>query len=272
MPRDTVFVNRLKFLCDASCHERITLRSYEAVPELLPVEISYAADFADLFEVRGEERERHGTLHVELISDRAVRFFYLGLDGIERTTTVEFDPAPAELTPHSAHWDVDLGKKDRAAIRVRIDCGHAERETPETLTTFAAYRRIRRETRGRTRRLGHITSSNELFDAILRRSTADPDLPLTWTAYGFYPYAGVPWYSTIFGRDGIITALQLVWNAPEIAKGVLKALALTQATEIDDAADAQPGKIVHEMRGGEMARLGEVPFRRYYGTVDEIGR
>src|SRR3546814_18280992 len=91
---------------------------------------------------------------------------------------------------------------------------------------------------------------------------------LTWTEYGFYPYAGVPWYSTIFGRDGIITALQLVWNAPEIAKGVLKALALTQATEIDDAADAQPGKIVHERRGGEMARLGEVQFHRYYGTVD----
>src|SRR3546814_6708702 len=92
---------------------------------------------------------------------------------------------------------------------------------------------------------------------------------LTWTEYGFYPYAGVPWYSTIFGRDGIITALQLVWNAPEIAKGVLKALALTQATEIDDAADAQPGKIVHEMRGGEMARLGEVPLRRYYGRSEE---
>src|SRR3546814_16379733 len=93
---------------------------------------------------------------------------------------------------------------------------------------------------------------------------------LTWTEYGFYPYAGVPWYSTIVGRDGIITALQLVWNAPEIAKGVLKALALTQATEIDDAADAQPGKNVHEMRGGETARPGEGPFRRYYGTVDAM--
>lgn len=268
LPRDTVFVNRLKFLCGASCYERITLRSYEAVPELLPVELFFAADFADLFEVRGEERERRGTLSVDLLSEKAVRFVYLGLDDIERTTTIEFDPPPSELTPHSAHWDIDLGQRNRVSIGMRVDCGHSEREAPESSTPLAAYRHIRKQTRRHARRLGHITSSNELFDAILRRSTADLDMLLTSTEYGFYPYAGVPWYSTIFGRDGIITALQLVWNAPEIAKGVLCALALTQATEIDETADAQPGKIVHEMRGGEMARLGEVPFRRYYGTVD----
>ncbi|PWG02918.1 amylo-alpha-1,6-glucosidase [Sphingosinicella humi] len=268
LTRDSVFANRLKFLCGASCHERITLRSYEAVPEPLPVELAFAADFADLFEVRGEERERHGTLHVELMSDRAVRFFYLGLDGVERTTTLEFDPAPAVLTPYSAQWQIDLSTKNRASIGIRIDCGHAERDGPEPTTTLAAYRSVRRESRGCTSRLGDITSSNELFDAIVRRSTADLDMLLTNTEYGLYPYAGIPWYSTIFGRDGIITAMQLVWNAPDIARGVLHALALTQATEIDETADAQPGKILHEMRGGEMARVGEVPFRRYYGTVD----
>src|SRR3546814_3816367 len=112
-----------------------------------------------------------------------------------------------------------------------------------------------------------VCSSDLLFDAILRRSTADLDMLLTWTEYGFYPYAGVPWYSTIFGRDCIITALQLVWNAPEIATCVLKALALTQATEIDDADDAQPCKIVHELRRAAMARPGELPFCPLYATL-----
>jgi glycogen debranching enzyme len=88
------------------------------------------------------------------------------------------------------------------------------------------------------------------------------------TGHGLYAYAGIPWFSVPFGRDGIITALECLWLDPGLARGTLQYLAATQATELSPARDAEPGKILHETRQGEMAALGEVPFARYYGSVD----
>jgi glycogen debranching enzyme len=267
LQRDSIYVGRMKFLCGTAAYERIRVRRYNPVGTPIALELAFDADFADLFEVRGERRPKRGTVSAERVDDRTACFHYLGLDGIERTTRVHFDPAPDQLSERYARWDLDLTERDRMDVVVKIACSiDGDKEEPPHLPT--AYRKLRHTSRARARLRASVDSSNELFNAVADRASADIDMLLTDTEYGLYPYAGVPWYSTIFGRDGIITAMELLWAAPDIARGVLKALALTQATETIHEADAEPGKILHEMRGGEMARLGEVPFRRYYGSVD----
>ncbi len=268
LQRDSIHVGRLKFLHGAACYERIRLRRFNPVTAPVALEIGFGADFADLFEVRGDVRPRRGTMSAVRLDDHGVRFDYLGLDDVRRSTLVHFDPAPDLLTTDAARWDVDLTGRDRVDLVMRIACTIDEGEAPPLKAMLPAYRALRRTARARAAGRGAIDSSNDLFNAVVDRSAADLAMLLTQTPYGLYPYAGVPWYSTIFGRDGIITAIETLWVAPDIAKGVLLALAATQAQETDESADAQPGKILHEMRGGEMARLGEVPFRRYYGSVD----
>ena len=267
LQRDSIFVGRTKFLYGRACYERIRVRRYNQVAQPIPLEIAFDADFADLFEVRGDRRPRRGTLTVAVVDGRSVRFAYLGLDDIERTTDVHFEPAPDLLSERRARWDMDLAARERLTIVMKTVCALDGTAAPPP-DLVPAYRALRRGSRDKARGRARVTSSNELFDTVIDRAAADIDMLLTDTEYGLYPYAGIPWYSTIFGRDGLITAMELLLVAPAIAKGVLKTLALTQADAVDEAADAQPGKILHEMRGGEMARLGEVPFRRYYGSVD----
>jgi glycogen debranching enzyme len=267
LQRDAIHASRVKFLCGTACYERISVRGFGRVGQPIPLDLAFSADFADLFEVRGDRRAQRGRLDVAVLDERSVRFTYLGLDAVERTTTLHFDPPPAELTDHHARWSMDLDAKPRFNLVVKINCAIDDR-TAEPPHMLSAYRRVRTARRQRQHIRASVTSANELFNTVVDRAASDIDMLLTETKWGLYPYAGIPWYSTIFGRDGIITAMELLWAAPDIAKGVLLTLAATQATDTDVDADAQPGKILHETRGGEMARLKEVPFRLYYGTVD----
>jgi glycogen debranching enzyme len=267
LQRDTIHASRVKFLCGTACYERIGVRGFGQIGQPIALDLGFDADFADLFEVRGERRARRGRLDVAVVDARTVRFAYLGLDDVERTTTLHFDPPPDSLSRTRARWAMDLDAAERFNLVVKTSCA-IDAGSAEPPHMLSAYRRMRTARKTRVRRRATVGSANELFNTVIDRACADIDMLLTETKWGLYPYAGIPWYSTIFGRDGIITAMELLWAAPEIAKGVLTTLAALQATETDEAADAQPGKIVHETRGGEMARLKEVPFGLYYGSVD----
>ncbi|HET9355381.1 MAG TPA: glycogen debranching N-terminal domain-containing protein [Sphingomicrobium sp.] len=267
LQRETVHLSRFKFLSDDTSYERLRVHAYSVIGRPVPLSITFDADFADLFEVRGERRARRGEREVERLSDSAVEFRYTGLDKVQRRTLVHFDPPPQELTAHSALWMVDLDAASQQTIVIKTCCS-IDGARPLSRPAAPAFRAMRSGRVRAQRNRVTVSSTNPQFDAVLARAWSDLDMLVTDTPLGPYPYAGVPWYSTIFGRDGIITALQMLWCAPYLAKGVLTTLAALQATEVDPVADSQPGKILHEMRGGEMAGLGEVPFGRYYGSVD----
>lgn len=198
---------------------------------------------------------------------------YEGLDGHARRTRIVLDPAPEWQGDARAVYTVRLEPHAESTFRWGIACevdepaAHARR-TRVAATYEAASDEAARALANARAPEPQIHTSNTQFNHWLNRSLADIHLLRTDTPYGPYPYAGVPWYSTVFGRDGIITALQCLWMSPQLARGVLACLAATQADEEDADRDAQPGKILHEMRAGEMAALGEIPFGRYYGSID----
>jgi glycogen debranching enzyme len=265
MEKDRVHILRTIFIWRDTAYQRLGLRNYGDQPIDLRLSILFDNDFADLFEVRGAQRERRGTARATLEGDARVLLSYDGLDGKARQTALNFDPAPDQLETDAAVYQLHLRPGEIRPLFVSISCNRPDsRPLPFMRGLITARREVREATRQRT----SVETSNDRFNEILCRSAADLGMLMTNTPQGRYPYAGIPWYSTTFGRDGLITALQMLWWSPDVARGVLRRLAAYQATKYDPLADAEPGKILHEMRGGEMAALREVPFGLYYGSVD----
>jgi len=227
--------------------------------------VELESDFADIFEVRGFQRNRRGDLLNPRVEPGAITLLYQGLDGIQRWTRIESSILPAVVSASQMRIPIQLSAGAQIELAINIHCRTGE----ETDISPAAGNVLNLlEKRGAEISGVDIYTSNEQFNDWIGRSAADLKMLVTPTPEGLYPYAGVPWFSTIFGRDGIVTGLEYLWVCPEIAKGVLTSLSFTQATELDPDRDAEPGKILHEMRQSEMARTGEVPFGRYYGSVD----
>ena len=265
MEKDTLHIVRTVFLWHGTAYQRLGLRNFGDGTADLRIVILFDNDFADLFEVRGMRRDRRGVATRKLVGADQVLLGYHGLDGKMRRTRLTFDPPPTKLTVTGAAYHLHLAPGATQPLFVAVACDQAEeRPMPFMRALLSARRELRATTRGGTT----VDSSNDLFNEILCRSAADLSMLMTDTPQGRYPYAGIPWYSTTFGRDGLITAVQMLWWNPNVACGVLRRLAAFQAKVTDPRLDAQPGKILHEMRAGEMAALHEVPFGLYYGSVD----
>src|SRR5205823_4883618 len=268
VPRDTLHVVRSKFLWQGACYEEFKIVNYGLAPLVIPLRLAIGADFADIFEVRGMRREQRGRRLDDQITKNQVVWSYEGLDGEIRRTRIHCDPAPKEISGTELKFEYFLRPKETAVFHVTMVASGDPADRNHSVGYLSALAAADTELKAASENLCLISSSNNRFNDWIKRSAADVEMMTLGNPEVDYPYAGVPWFSTVFGRDGIITALEMLWVEPALAKGVLEFLASTQAIAVDPTNEAEPGKILHEMRHGEMANLNEIPFARYYGTVD----
>ena len=265
VPRGTLHVFRSIFLWDGCCYERFRIFNYGNEPLDIDLTLAIDADFADIFEVRGLIRDRSGVKHDPVVEDGELVMRYEGLDGVERRTKVTCSDE-GTIAGNDVTFRVTVPPRHPRELFVSVVCEAGAERGAESYEAAIVHEREAME------RLSHgqveVTTSNELFNEWTKRSLADLRMMITDTDSGRFPYAGVPWFACPFGRDAIITAYQLLWIDPSVARGVLAYLAATQADHEDPEREAQPGKILHEHRDGELAAIGVVPFRHYYGSVD----
>ena len=264
--RCTLHLTRSRFLWQNACYEELCLTNHSLSALFVPMRVTFGADYADIFEVRGVQRERRGQHKDTIVTSNSITMSYEGLDHTTYDTRIDCHPEPDEVRFSDFFFQCQLAPGESALFHLGIACD------PSIRTASIGYERAKAaaetEKRAADARACSIASSNDRLTRWIRRSTSDVEMMILGNPEKNYPYAGVPWFNTVFGRDGIITALEMLWVAPWIAKGVLEFLASNQATETEPDVEAQPGKILHETRRGEMASLGEIPFARYYGSVD----
>ncbi len=265
-PQGLIHISRNRFLCQERMYERLSCVNYGEQRVTLPLRFTLAADFWDMFEVRGSKRPARGRLMEPEPGEIGYVFRYVGLDDLERACYIRFSDPPIFRGPGELEFALTMEPDE--VREFYIECGSTTGEPPcrERYRNQASI--ARRRMRTKQRRGARIVSSGPLFDQWMRQSRSDLALLTSDLDTGPYPYAGIPWFSTPFGRDAVITALQTLWLDPGLAKGVLRFLADHQAKEDAPFLDASPGKIMHETRKGEMSSLRELPFGLYYGGVD----
>jgi glycogen debranching enzyme len=261
-------IRRLLMIQGARLYQTLTIESFAAEPYSLDLNWYFSADFVDMFEVRGYRRPRRG-VQLPTHADRAaVVLAYRGLDDVVRATRLEFDPAPTRLDTTTALYARELAPGERLELALTITATVGDMAPRHPAGRSAAVTERRSAAERLRRGAARIETADRVFNGWMARGRADLHLLLTETSDGLVPYGGIPWYVAPFGRDSLITALQVLPFEPDIARGTLAFLARHQATGDDAFTDAESGKILHEYRRGELAACREIPFIPYYGSVD----
>lgn len=263
-----VHVKRVFFLSASGAHMRVKLQNFGNTDEAMGVQIDADADFADIFEARGFERDAPRAVERIIRDDGGLTFFYGGEEDNPRFTHITMAPSTAPEPNSVLCWRFTLAPGERRTLFLGFAFNSEAARPDGSAGYLTAFRTVHRSVRRQLALGPRLQFEDPTIQEIFDRAGADLALLTTELATGHYPFAGVPWFSTPFGRDGLITAFLTLWSHPHLAKGVLTYLAEAQSEGDDASRDAEPGKILHEAREGELARTNAVPFRRYYGAID----
>jgi glycogen debranching enzyme len=270
VPQNSLSLRRVRAVA-GRLYERIRIKNYNPVPVSVDVELSFGADFADIFEVRGMTREVRGTHEPPRVEGRQVTFGYHGRDGVRRQTRIELgrEPSAYRVRGDLVEITVTVRLKPRSTslIPLTIDPVVGE-EVREHRPFDEAVNYLRTSYEDWRRECTSIVTDNALFNKLLDRGIRDARALYTEVDGGGVVAAGIPWYVAVFGRDTLITSHQLLALTPRPARESLRVLAAHQGTRVDDWRDEEPGKILHEIRKGELAGSGELPYTPYFGSVD----
>lgn len=288
LPTNTVYVHREQLLERDTLFDLIHFENYYQQRAKLLVEIAYDADFMDIFQVRGMIRGKSGHYYAPVSTVDSMSFLYEGLDKRVRTTTVSFAPTPTEIRGKTARWEIDLDPLGKTSIAATVRAHSESKQTlgqayQSAIASDSMPSRVRSaQQNGLRKPLARLRvefdqwqkdctrfhSDNGIFDSMMKTSMEDfYALQMPETA-GTAVAGGVPWFAALFGRDSLISSFQSLILNPSLAQGTLRVLASYQGRETRNDRDEEPGKILHEMRSGEMTETGEVAFGMNYGSVD----
>jgi glycogen debranching enzyme len=266
----TVNIRRTRVI-DGRLYERIRVRNYNAAAVDLTLNLTFGTDYADVFEVRGLRRATRGKLAQPKTDRGSIAFAYAGLDGVFRETRISFELEPTELevrgTQVVAAWRLRLEPTQTEMIALTVEPRVANLRPPDRPFDVAMHE-LRRSYESWERSCTRVWTDNQLYNELLARGLRDLRALLTPTRHGNLPAAGIPWFVAPFGRDSLLTCHQTLLLNPDLTRTTLEVLAAFQADEVDEWRDAQPGKILHELRQGELAGANEIPHTPYYGSID----
>jgi glycogen debranching enzyme len=269
-PQQTINVRRVRAI-RGSLFERIRIKNYNPFEVTLGVELRFGADFADIFEIRGmTERRSAGT--PPTVDGAQIAFAHDGRDGKHRTTRIRFGLEPDRIDVEGdlamASFRIHLEPHQTRLVTVKVEPDAGDEAAVRAPDFDHAVHELRRSYEEWELESTRIITDNELFNELLDRSLRDLRALYTPVNGSGVLAAGIPWYVTIFGRDSLIASHQFLTVNTRPAREALRVLAERQGTEVNDWRDEQPGKILHEVRDGELARAGILPHSPYYGSVD----
>jgi len=269
-----------RILLPEGVRERLSIRNFGRVKRSFQVMLSIDSDFADMFEVRGVLSSIDLPRKVERVFREGVlSLSYQGKDGVLRESIISFlggGPAVVSKAGKEVRWSIILSPGEECSVEtvlsfvesrsISLHSMNAHETSPEPFSSVL--KKMRKCNLDEFKKWPVLKTDNLILSSAYDRACQDLDMLFTGEGEGRVPYAGLPWFSTFFGRDAIITAYSILWARPDIALNVLKFLEKRQATEMDSFRASQPGKILHEERSGELSNLLEIPFGRYYGSID----